>query len=97
MGTGGFFDLGEREILVPWDSLQLQTGTGDTTGGQPTGDWDVDIRTHCESGGTTSGTAGTPAGDATAVPNETAGGAQQGTTEATATRDTFMKEHENGI
>jgi len=35
VGTGGFLDLGEREILVPWDSLQLQTGTGDTTGGQP--------------------------------------------------------------
>ena len=34
VGTGGFLDLGEREILVPWDSLQLQTGTGDTTGGQ---------------------------------------------------------------
>ena len=34
VGTGGFLDLGEREILVPWNSLQLQTGTGDTTGGQ---------------------------------------------------------------
>jgi sporulation protein YlmC with PRC-barrel domain len=34
IGTGGFLDLGEREILVPWESLQLQTGTGDTTGGQ---------------------------------------------------------------
>ena len=34
VGTGGFLDLGEREVLVPWDSLQLQTGTGDTTGGQ---------------------------------------------------------------
>jgi len=34
VGTGGFLDLGEREILVPWESLQLQTGTGDTTGGQ---------------------------------------------------------------
>jgi sporulation protein YlmC with PRC-barrel domain len=34
VGTGGFLDLGEREILVPWNSLQLQTGTGDTTSGQ---------------------------------------------------------------
>src|SRR5215211_7796084 len=34
VGTGGFLDLGEREILVPWESLQLQTGSGDTTGGQ---------------------------------------------------------------
>jgi sporulation protein YlmC with PRC-barrel domain len=34
VGTGGFLDLGEQEILVPWDSLQLQTGTGDMTGGQ---------------------------------------------------------------
>ena len=34
VGTGGFLDLGEREVLVPWDSLQLQTSTGDTTGGQ---------------------------------------------------------------
>lgn len=34
VGTGGFLDLGERDILVPWDSLQLQTGSGDNTGGQ---------------------------------------------------------------
>jgi sporulation protein YlmC with PRC-barrel domain len=34
VGTGGFLDLGEREILIPWESLQLQTGSGDTTGGQ---------------------------------------------------------------
>jgi sporulation protein YlmC with PRC-barrel domain len=33
--TSGFGDLGDRKILVPWNSLQLQTGTGDTTGGQP--------------------------------------------------------------
>jgi sporulation protein YlmC with PRC-barrel domain len=35
VGTGGFLDLGERHILVPWNLLQIQTGTGDTTGGQP--------------------------------------------------------------
>jgi sporulation protein YlmC with PRC-barrel domain len=35
VGTGGFLDLGERTILVPWNALELQTGTGDTTGGQP--------------------------------------------------------------
>ncbi|HJQ14940.1 MAG TPA: PRC-barrel domain-containing protein [Anaerolineales bacterium] len=34
VGTGGFLDIGERDILVPWNSLQLQTGTGETTGGQ---------------------------------------------------------------
>ena len=35
VGTGGFLDLGEREILVPWNSLELQVGTGETTGGEP--------------------------------------------------------------
>ncbi len=34
VGSGGFLEIGEREILVPWESLQLQTGTGDATGGQ---------------------------------------------------------------
>jgi sporulation protein YlmC with PRC-barrel domain len=34
VNTSGFGDLGDRNILVPWDSLQLQTGAGDTTGGQ---------------------------------------------------------------
>ena len=32
--TSGFGDLGNRKILVPWSSLQLQNGTGNTTGGQ---------------------------------------------------------------
>lgn len=35
VGTGGFLDLGEKEVLVPWDSLELQTGVGDATGGEP--------------------------------------------------------------
>jgi sporulation protein YlmC with PRC-barrel domain len=123
VGTGGFLDLGERMILVPWESLQLQTGTGDTTGGQqnafilqgeldvfrnapdfdlganlpqagqPAGDWDVDLRTYWESGGTAGGTANTPEGGATMDPNatavatETAGGTDQGTGQATATTD----------
>ena len=123
VGTGGFLDLGEKQILVPWESLQLQTGTGDTTGGQQNvfilqtdldvfrnapdfdlgtnlpqagqsaGEWDVDIRTYWESGGTTGGTASTPEvaatmdPNATAIPNATAGEAQQGTAEATATGD----------
>ena len=106
VGTGGFLDLGERDILVPWNSLQLQTGTGDTTGGQqnafvlqgdvevfrnapdfdlgslpemgqPAADWDVDIRTYWESGGTAGGTANTPAA------NETATEEGQATEEAT--------------
>ena len=34
VGTGGFLDLGERDILVPWNSLQLQTEGGDMTGGE---------------------------------------------------------------
>jgi sporulation protein YlmC with PRC-barrel domain len=34
VNTSGFGDLGDRIILVPLSSLQLQTGTGDTTGGQ---------------------------------------------------------------
>jgi sporulation protein YlmC with PRC-barrel domain len=34
VNTSGFGDLGDRKILVPVSSLQLQTGTGDTTSGQ---------------------------------------------------------------
>ena len=34
VGTGGFLDLGEKQVLVPWDSLELQTGGGDNTGGE---------------------------------------------------------------
>ena len=34
VGAGGFLDLGERDVLIPWNALQLQTGTGETTGGQ---------------------------------------------------------------
>jgi len=116
VGTGGFLDLGERHVLVPWDSLQLQSGTGETTGGQqnafilqtevdvfrnapdfdlganlpeagqPAGDWDVDIRTYWESGGTMGGAA-TPAADATAEQTAT-GDAGQGTGVATATLGT---------
>lgn len=119
VGTGGFLDLGEREILVPWNMLTVQTATGDATGGQqnafvlqgnadlfrnapdfdlganlpeagqPAGDWDVDIRTYWESGGAAGGTASTPAGDATAVPEMTATGTGPGTGTdlATATTD----------
>jgi sporulation protein YlmC with PRC-barrel domain len=33
VGTGGFLEIGERDILVPWESLQLQTAAGeDATG-----------------------------------------------------------------
>ncbi|HEX5808029.1 MAG TPA: PRC-barrel domain-containing protein, partial [Anaerolineales bacterium] len=31
VGTGGFLDLGEKDILIPWNSLELQTTA---TGGQ---------------------------------------------------------------
>jgi sporulation protein YlmC with PRC-barrel domain len=34
VGTGGFLEIGEKDVLVPWDSLQLQSGDGSTTGGQ---------------------------------------------------------------
>ena len=110
VGTGGFLDLGERDILVPWTSLQLQTGTGDTTGGQqnvfilqtdldvfrnapdfdlganlpqagqPATDWDVDVRTYWQSGGTTGGVAAAPTTEGTVSPDATA--------EATATGET---------
>jgi sporulation protein YlmC with PRC-barrel domain len=76
VGTGGFLDLGEREILVPWDSLQLQTGTGQGTGaGQAT------------EPAATSG-AGTGAGQAT-EPAATSG-AGTDTGQATATAGTGM-------
>jgi len=26
VGTGGFLDLGDKEVLIPWDQLQVQTG-----------------------------------------------------------------------
>ena len=34
VGNGGFLDIGEKDILIPWNSLQLQTGGGDMTGGE---------------------------------------------------------------
>lgn len=36
VGTGGFLEIGEKEVLVPWSALELQTG-GDATAtdGQP--------------------------------------------------------------
>jgi sporulation protein YlmC with PRC-barrel domain len=34
VGVGGFLEIGEKDVLVPWESLQLQTGTGETTGGE---------------------------------------------------------------
>lgn len=33
VGTGGFLEIGEKDVLVPWDSLQLQTEGDDTTAG----------------------------------------------------------------
>ena len=35
VGTGGFLDIGEKEILVPWNMLQVQT-EGGSTGDQNT-------------------------------------------------------------
>ena len=34
VGTGGFLEIGEKDVLVPWDALELQTGS-DATGGEP--------------------------------------------------------------
>lgn len=34
VGAGGFLGIGERDVLVPWEMLLLQSGAGDTTGGQ---------------------------------------------------------------
>ena len=33
VGTGGFLEIGERDVLVPWESLQLQTAAGDDATG----------------------------------------------------------------
>ena len=110
VGTGGFLDLGEKEVLVPWDALQLKTGTGDTTGGeqnafilqtnqdtfnnspdvdinsilpatgQPAGDWDAQIRSYWQGGGTV---ANTPSASGTVVPAMTATGVLNGNATAT--------------
>jgi sporulation protein YlmC with PRC-barrel domain len=31
--TGGFLDLGDKTVLIPWDSLQLQSSAAGATGG----------------------------------------------------------------
>ncbi len=36
VGTGGFLEIGEKDVLVPWDQLQLQTASD--TSGSTTGD-----------------------------------------------------------
>ena len=112
VGTGGFLELGEREVLVPWSSLEVQSGAGDTTGGesnafvlqsdqeifnnspevdldailpevgQPSNDWDAEIRAYWESGVIPS----TPDAAATIDPNlnATSAPAETATPEATA-------------
>ena len=35
VGTGGFLDIGEKDVLVPWNSLVLQDGTVDAPGVEP--------------------------------------------------------------
>ena len=108
VGTGGFLDLGERHILVPWQSLKIQTGSGQTTGGQQNafilqedaevfrnapdfdlgslpqagqsaGEWDANIRTFWESGGTIGGADTPQAADATDVTATATVGVDQGT------------------
>jgi hypothetical protein len=121
VNTSGFGDLGDRNILVPWDALQLQTGTGDTTGGQqnafilrtdqdifnnspdidlnsimpttgqPAGDWDAEITSYWQGGGTvantpsangTVATGNTPSAGGTVSPDMTATGVSNGNTTA---------------
>lgn len=56
VGTGGFLEIGEKDVLVPWNSLKLERETGDATGGERAfvylgdqerfnnaPDWDVNI------------------------------------------------------
>lgn len=33
VGTGGFLEIGEKDVLVPWNSLEVQTAAGDGTAG----------------------------------------------------------------
>jgi len=33
VGTGGLLEIGEKDVLIPWNSLQLQTAAGDATAG----------------------------------------------------------------
>jgi sporulation protein YlmC with PRC-barrel domain len=121
VGTGGFLEIGEKDILVPWESLTLQLGDGSTTGGQqnafilqsdqevfnnfpdmdwksnfpnvgdPSDDWDVDIRNYWE-GGVVPGTGtaepdgtGTPAAEGTAIPDATGTSAPDVSATATGT------------
>lgn len=48
VGTGGFLEIGEKEVLVPWDMMQVQTAaenaflfTGDQEFFKNAPDWDV--------------------------------------------------------
>ncbi|MFT3894379.1 MAG: PRC-barrel domain-containing protein [Anaerolineales bacterium] len=34
VGTGGFLGVGDKDVIVPWNMLTLQTGDGSMTGGQ---------------------------------------------------------------
>jgi sporulation protein YlmC with PRC-barrel domain len=34
VGVGGFLEIGEKDVLVPWSSLSLETSSGDMTGGK---------------------------------------------------------------
>lgn len=34
VGTGGFMNIGEKDVVVPWNALKLQSGDGSLTGGQ---------------------------------------------------------------
>ncbi|HJR78646.1 MAG TPA: PRC-barrel domain-containing protein [Anaerolineales bacterium] len=98
VGTGGFLEIGEKDVLVPWESLDVQTAAdggpaGDQNAfilnadqalfenapdvdlntilpgiGEPTGDWEAEIRSYWESG---VGPA-TEAPEATASPEPTA-------------------------
>lgn len=95
VGTGGFLDLGEREILVPWDSLELQTATGQgteqATATAETGTGQATATTDAGAGAgqatATSGT-GTGTGQATATSGTGAGAGQATATSSAGTGDT---------
>jgi len=64
VGTGGFLEIGEKEIAVPWDSLELQTGASVGTGG-------TDQATEPAATGVATEPAAT--GEATAAPTTDSG------------------------
>lgn len=66
VSTGGFLGIADKEIAVPWNSLQLQTGTTAGTGPGINSGTGTDQAQSTATPGT--GTEGTGAGQATSTP-----------------------------